>query len=192
MTSRNVYNRIKKRIKSKRSHHKAAEAIDTVITEATKYGEQQCETWHKDYWDFDVHTSKMKKNFWRHLIERRKNHLDTTVICTTAKEEGIEIYNTSTLEALKIMKQLQIDLNTHYCDHKTKQDEYLLRKANLAQDAREEDKANAIKTIKKAECRNQCYWDFRSHQGTGISAQAVNQIQIPKSWKTMQEYEEVA
>ena len=68
----------------------------------------------------------------------------------------------------------------------------MLSKANLAQDAGEEDKANAIRNIKKAERRNQCYRNFRFHQGTGISAQAINRIQIPKSWKTMQEYEEDA
>ena len=192
LTRRNVYNRIKKLMKSKRSHHKEAEAIDAEITEATQYGEQQCEIRHKDYWDFDVHTLKMKKNFWSYLIARRKKHLDTSVICTAAREEGIEMYNTSTTEALNILKQLQVDLKAHYRDHKTKRDEYLLSKANLAQDTGEEDRANAIRNIKKAEHRNQCYRNFRFHQGTGISAQEINQIQISKSWQTMQEYVEDA
>ena len=107
--------------------------------------------------------------------------MDTSVICTTAREEGIDMYNTSTTEVLTILKQLQVDLKAHYRDHKTKRDEYLLSKANLAQDAGEEDKANAIRNIKKAERRNQCYRNFRFHQGTGISAQAINRIQIPKS-----------
>ena len=65
----------------------------------------------------------------------------------------------------------------------------MLSKANLAQDAGEEEKSNAIRNIKKAESRNQCYQNFRFHQGTGISAQAIDRIQIPKSWKTRQEYE---
>ena len=91
------------------------------------------------------------------------------------------MYNTSTPEALKIVKQLQVDLKAHYRDHKTKRDKYLLNKANLPQDAGEEDKANAIRNIKKAERRNQCYRNFRFHQGTGISAQAINRIQILKS-----------
>ena len=43
------------------------------------------------------------------LIARRKRHLDTNVICTVAREKGIEIYNTSTPEALKIVNQLQED-----------------------------------------------------------------------------------
>ena len=59
------------------------------------------------------------------------------------------MYNTSTPEALKILKQLQADLKVHYRDHKTKRDEYLLSKENLAQDTGEEDKANTIKISKR-------------------------------------------
>ena len=103
------------------------------------------------------------------------------MICTAAREEEIEMYNTSTPEALKIVKQLQEDLKEHYRDHKTKRDEYFRSKANLAQEAGEEEKANTIRKIKKVERRNQCYQNFRFHQGTGISAQEINQIQIPKS-----------
>ena len=98
----------------------------------------------RDYWDFDVHTLKMKKTFWSYLIARRKRHLDTTIICTAAREEGIEMYNTSTPEALKIVKQLQEDLKEHYRDHKTKRDEYLCSKENLDQDADEEKKAKYV------------------------------------------------
>ena len=47
------------------------------------------------------------------------------------------------------MKQLQVDLKAHYRDHKTKRDEYLFNKANLAQDTGEEDIANAIRNIKR-------------------------------------------
>ena len=47
------------------------------------------------------------------------------------------------------MKQLQEDLKEHYHDHKTKRDECLLNKENLDQDAGEEEKANAIRNIKK-------------------------------------------
>ena len=60
----------------------------------------------------------------------------------------------------------------------------------MAQDAGEEEKSNLIKNIKKAERRNQCFWTFRFHQGTGILAQAIDHIQTPKSWKTMQEFKE--
>ena len=41
-------------------------------------------------------------------------------------------------------RKVQVDLKAYYRDHKTKRDEYLLSKANLAQDTGEEDKANAI------------------------------------------------
>ena len=176
-------------MKSKRSHHKVAEAIDEDITRATQYGEQQCEIRHKDYWDFDIHTLKMNKNFWAILISRRKKHLDTSVLCAAAMREGIDMYNTSTPKAIEILKQIQVDLKAHYRDHRIIRDEYLLSKANLAQDVGEEEKSNAIRNIKKAERRNQCYQNFRFHQGTSISAQAIDRIQIPKSWKTMQEYE---
>ena len=83
----------------------------------------------------------MKKAFWCNLIAKRKLHLDTTVIYAAAREEGIEMYNTPTPEALKIVKQLQEDLKEHYRDHKTKRDEYLLSKANLESDAGEGKKA---------------------------------------------------
>ena len=49
LTIQNVYNRISKLMKSKQSHHKEAETIDAEITEATQYGEQQCEKRHKGY-----------------------------------------------------------------------------------------------------------------------------------------------
>ena len=67
-------------MKSKRKHHKEAESIDEVITQATHYGKQQYEIRHKDYLDFNVHILKMKKIFWRYLIARRRNPLDTFVI----------------------------------------------------------------------------------------------------------------
>ena len=151
LVKHNVYNRIRKLMKSKRSHHKTAEAIDVDITRATQYGEQQCEKRHKDYWDFDVHTLKMNKNFWAILIARRRKHLDTSIICAAAMKEGIDMYNTPTSEAITIVKQIQVDLKAHYRDHQTKQDKYLLSKANLAQDAGEEERASAIRNIKKAE-----------------------------------------
>ena len=116
--------------------------------------------------------------------------MDTTVICTAAKEEGIDMFNTSTPEAIKIVQLLREDLKKHYRDHKTRRDEYLLSKANLESDAGDEEKAKAIRDIKKAERRNQCYRNFKFHQGTGISVQEINRIQIPKSWKTMAEYKE--
>ena len=132
----------------------------------------------------------MKKAFWCYLIARRKLNLDTSVICVAAREEGIEMYNTPTPEALKIVKQLQEDLKEHYRDHKTKRGEYLLSKTNLESDEGKEEKANAIRNIKKAEHWNQCYHNFRFHQEIDISAQEINRIQIPMLWKTMEEYEE--
>ena len=137
-------------MKSKRNSHKEAEAIDEDITRASQYSKRQYEIRHKDYWNFDVYTLKLKKTFWSYLITRRKHHLDTTVIRTAAREEVIEMYNTSTPEALKILKQLQEDLQKYCRDHKTKLDEYLLSKANLAQDAVEEEKINPLRNIKKA------------------------------------------
>ena len=177
-------------MKSKRKNYKEAEPINEAITQTTQYDEQQCEIQHKDYWNFDVHTLKMKKAFWSYLIARRKCHLDTTVICAAAREEGIEMFNTSTPAALEIEKQLQEDLKEYYCNHKTKRDEYLLSKVNLESDAVEEGKENTVRNIKKAERRNQCYWYFPFYQGEGISAQEINRIQIPESWKTMEEYVE--
>ena len=138
-------------MKLKKRYHKEAEEIDKAITQATQHGEQQYEIRHKEFWDLDVHTLKITKTFCCYLIARRKHHLDTTVICAAAKEEGIDMYNTSTQEAIKIILQLQKDLKKHYQDHKTKRDEYLLSKANLESDAGDKEKAKAIRDIKKAE-----------------------------------------
>ena len=93
----------------------------------------------------------MKKVFWCYLITRRKHYLDTTVICTAAREEEIHMYNKQTSVATKIMKKLQEDLKEHYRDHNTQRDEYLLSKANLKSDTGEEVNATAIKDIKQAE-----------------------------------------
>ena len=140
LTQQKVYLQIKKLMKLKGRNHKEVEAIDKGITEATQYGEKQCEIRHKDYWDFNGHTLKMKKVCWCYLIVRRNLHLDTTVVYAAAREEGIEMYNTPTPEALKIVKQLQEDWKEHYRDHKTKRDEYLLSKSDLKSDADEEEK----------------------------------------------------
>ena len=59
-----------------------------------------------DFWDFDVHTIKMKKAVQCYLIARRKQHLDTTIICAVARIEGINMYNTLTPEAIKIIQKL--------------------------------------------------------------------------------------
>ena len=69
---------------------------------------------HMNFWDFDVHTLKMKKAFWGYLIARKKRHLNMTVICAVARKEGVDMYNTPTPEALKIVQQLQEDLKQHY------------------------------------------------------------------------------
>ena len=87
-------------------------------------------------WNLENNTPrKTKKACWCYLIARRKLHLDTTVMCAAAREEGIEMCNTPTTEALKIVKKLREDLKEHYRDHKTKRDKYLLSKANLESDA---------------------------------------------------------
>ena len=143
-----------------------------------------------DFWNFEVHTLKMKKSLWCYLLKRRKLHLDTTVICTAAHAEGIDMFNSSTADAIKVVGHLREDLKKHYWNNKKRRDEYLLSKANLESEAGDEEKANTIRNIKKAERRNQCYRNFKFHQGTGISTQEINQIQIPKLWKTMAEYEE--
>ena len=65
-----------------------------------------------------------------------------------------------------------------------------MSKANLESEAGDEEKAKAIRNIIKAERCNQCYCNFKFHQGTGILTQEINPIQIPKLWKTMAEYEE--
>ena len=101
------------------------------------------------------------------------------MICTAARKEGVDVYNTPTPKTLKFVQQIQENLKQHYQDHKTRRDEYLLGKANLESDASDEEKANLIINIKKGERWNQCYWNFKFYQGTGISAQEINRIQIP-------------
>ena len=55
LTKQNVYKQITKLMKSKKKrNHKEAEAIDKDITEATQYGEQQCE---KGIWIFGTSKS---------------------------------------------------------------------------------------------------------------------------------------
>ena len=71
-----------------------------------------------------------------------------------------------------------------------KWDKKLLSKANQESDAGKEEKVKAIWDIKKAKRHNQCCSNCRFYQGTGVSAQESNQIQIPKVWKTMEEYVE--
>ena len=105
-----------------------------------------------DFWDFKVHTLKMKKALQCYLLKRRKLYLDTTaVICTAAKAEGIDMFNSSTPEAIKVVKKLREELKKHYRNHKTRRDEYLLSKDNLESETGDEEKTKAIRNIKKAE-----------------------------------------
>ena len=91
----------------------------------------------------------MKKALWCYLLKRRKLYLDTTVICTAAKTVGIDMFNSSTLEAIKVVEHLREELKKHYRNNKTRRDEYLLSKANLESEAGDEGKAKAIRKIKK-------------------------------------------
>ena len=100
-----------------------------------------------DLWDFEVNRLKMTKAFWCYLIRRRKARLDTTVIYTAAKEEGIDMFNTPTSEAIKNVQLLQEELKKHYRNHKTRRDEYLLSKANLESNAGDEEKAKTLRNI---------------------------------------------
>ena len=79
-------------------------------------------------------------------------------------------------------------MKKYYWDHKTKRDEYLLNKENPESDADDEEKVDAIRNIKRGERHNKCYWNSKFHHGTGISVQEINQIQVPISWITTEEY----
>ena len=57
-----------------------------------------------DFWDFDIHTIKMKLGFWCHLRARRKRHLDTTIICKAAQKTGLGMFDTTTEEVRKIIQ----------------------------------------------------------------------------------------
>ena len=80
------------------------------------------------------------------------------------------MYNTPTL-GVEIIQQLQEDLKQHYCDDRARRDKYLLSKEYLESDTGDEEKANAIRNIKKVERCNQCYHNFKFYQRTGITAQ---------------------
>lgn len=110
----------------------------------------------------------MKLAFWCYLIAKREHHLDTTLTSAAAREEGIDMYTTSTPEGLKIVMQLQEDLNKHFYNHRIKQDKYLLSKANLESDAGKEDEAKAKRDIKKEERLNQYYMIFQFYQERGV------------------------
>ena len=93
-----------------------------------------------NFWDFEIHTIKMKLEFWCHLKARRKRHLDTIVICKAAQKEGIDIFNTTAVAVIEIIKQLHINLKQHYQDDRARRDIYLLNKANLELDTGDAEK----------------------------------------------------
>ena len=76
-----------------------------------------------DFWDFEVHILKMKEALWCYLLKRRKLYLDITIICTAAKAEGIDMFNSSTPEAIKVVEKLREELKKHYWNHKNRRDE---------------------------------------------------------------------
>ena len=189
LVDNNIYKRITKLMKSDIPNNEEAEKIDREITRGTKAGEKKCETRHNDYWDNDIHTTKMKLAYWSYLIRRRQRHLSTTALCSSAMRDGIDMSNTPTIEVITIISNLKIEMKKHYKDDANRRDEFLLNQANLAADATEEEKANAIRNIKKHEKRNHCYRSFNFHRGAGTNTQEINRIEIPVSWKTMEEYQ---
>ena len=62
----------------------------------------------------------MNKNLWAYLITRKNKDLDTSDFYAAKKKGGIDMYNTPTLEAVSVLKQLQVDLKAHFCDHQKK------------------------------------------------------------------------
>ena len=78
LVENNIYRRIANLIKSKKRNHSEAKVIDAEITRATQYREQKCKKRHIDFWDFDIHTIKMKSVFWCYLLAKKKRYLDTT------------------------------------------------------------------------------------------------------------------
>ena len=85
--------------------------------------------------------------------------------------DNIDMSNTPTIEVITIISNLKIEIKKHYKDDANRRDEFLLNEANLAADATEEEKANAIRNIRKNEKRNLCYISFNFHRGTGTNSQ---------------------
>ena len=126
-----------------------AEKIDKEITRATKYIEKQYEKRHNDYWGINIHTTKMKLSYWSYLLRRRHRNLNTTAMCAAALKNEIDMSDVPTIEVMATIKSLRNNMKQHYKEDNSRRDEFLLNQANLASDATKDEKANAIRNIKK-------------------------------------------
>ena len=171
-------------------NHKEAEAIDRKLTRVGLHGESKCRKRRRDYWDLNIHIIKTKLLLWSQLKRRRKMHLFTHALCTRAKSLGVEMDNTSNEEVEQIIQSLIIEMKQHFKEETERRDEFMLNQANLAAEAGEEEKANAIRNIRTCERKNKAYKKFKFHLGKDIQSQAINRIQIPTVWGVHEEYKE--
>ena len=179
-----VFERITALHKNKIENHKEAEALDRELTRACEHGENRCKRRRMDYWDLSIHKLKRNLSIWCQYLRRKRRNLSTAALTTSALNLGLVFDITTEDKIMTTIKKLREEIKEHYKESATKRDAYLLEIANIAEDLDDNQKANALRNIKRQEQQNRAYRSLKFQRGRGMQTQSINRLQVPKSWPT--------
>jgi hypothetical protein len=184
-----VMSRIKKLLNKDTPDHEEAEKLDVLMTQACEHASNQCKKRRVDYWNIKIHETKRDLSVWCQYKNRRiRKLLSNALIAHTAKiglnmKEGMPVE-----EILVQIEKLRARVKEIHKDSADKQDESLLERANMADDADDKKKAKAIRQMKKTEKNNRAFQKLKFKRGLNHDSGGISWLQVPRSWPTAAEY----
>ena len=191
LTENNVFKRIGTLLENEHEDHELAEAIDRELTRACKHAENKCRKKRLDYWSIELHEVKRAVSVWCQFRRRKKKHLSSVALLTQAQACGIEIdpeiTDTAIDDKISKLKKDVIAIHKNSAERRT---QCQLEQANIAEDASDKEKANAIRQIAQSERKSRAFKSLKFQRGQHQKAMTINRLQVPKSWPTLDEYDE--
>jgi hypothetical protein len=142
-----------------------------------------------DYWSIELHTLKRNLSVWCQFKARKKRDILSTALIARTTDLGLGLKETMTKDEIKVkVEEIRKEVKKIHVKSAERRDAMLLELANMADDADESKKANAIRQMKRTERRSRVHGKLnfqrnRTHNGGGIT-----RLQVPQSWPTMEEY----
>lgn len=120
-----------------------------------------------------------------------KRGLSTIAITKRAQQIGIEIKEaTMEEEAAAEIKRLKEEVRDIYSQNEARRDEELLESANIAEDIGEKKKAKRLRQLCNIKHKIQVFKHLDFQQGKDMRSSGIDRLEVPKSWPTMEEYDE--
>ena len=186
-----VMSRIKKLLENETPDHEEAEKLDKLMTQACTHAESQCKKRRSDYWNIDIHTTKRNLSAWCQYKHRRIRKLPSTALIARSIEMGIGMIEGMPMEeVLQKIEILRTKVKAIHKESAEKRDESLLERANMADDADDKKKANAIRQMKKTEKNTRAFQKLKFKRGLNHDGGGISRLQVPVSWPTSTEYDD--